>query len=69
MQKNGGLLPQEIYSSSLEEISNVRFSQREIDILACLVHGRTPKKIASLLSIAPKTVASHIRNIMLKMEA
>lgn len=51
----------------LEKISNICFTNREIDIIACIVNGRSAKKIANFLSIAPKTVDNHARNIMLKI--
>ncbi|OJW53971.1 MAG: hypothetical protein BGO67_07855 [Alphaproteobacteria bacterium 41-28] len=68
MQENAIYLPDEIYFNDLETIDNVRFSRREIDVIACLFKGRSTKKIARILSISPKTVATHLRNIMLKLE-
>lgn len=52
----------------LGTINNIKFSQREIDIIACLLNGRTPKGIASLFSVSPRTIETHIRSIMLKSE-
>jgi len=54
-------------SLSLEAINGIHFTRREIDIIACILGGRTAKKIGSVLSISPKTVENHIRNIMLKL--
>ncbi|WP_417905375.1 helix-turn-helix transcriptional regulator [Candidatus Tisiphia endosymbiont of Micropterix aruncella] len=54
-------------SLKLEIINNVKFSQREIDVIACVLAGRGSKTIASLLTIAPKTVEAHIHNIMGKI--
>jgi len=68
MQDNIIHLPVAIYSNYLKTIDNVRFSPREIDVIACLLKGRATKKIAHILSISPKTVATHVRNIMLKLE-
>ncbi len=51
----------------LEIINNVKFSLREVDIVSCIVNGRSPKFIAHLLDISPKTVEAHIRNIKIKM--
>lgn len=48
-------------------VNNIRFTPREIDILACLLHARSTKKIAFLLSIDPKTVRNHLHNIMVKL--
>jgi tetratricopeptide (TPR) repeat protein len=53
---------------SLLTIKGSKFTQREIDIIACLLQGRSQKTIAALLSIAPRTVETHVRNIMLKLE-
>ncbi|CAO5681190.1 MAG: hypothetical protein HEEMFOPI_01459 [Holosporales bacterium] len=44
------------------------FTDREKDILACIVSGRTSKKsIAATLNISPKTVAFHNQNILQKI--
>lgn len=51
----------------LEAIGGVEFTHREVDIIACILSGKTAKKIAAFLSISPKTVENHIRNIMLKL--
>lgn len=48
-------------------IDGLTLTHREIDITACMLSGRSAKKIASFLSISSKTVESHIRNIMLKI--
>lgn len=57
---------EEIYKC-LQEISGIKFSHREVDIIACVLCNRGEKKIASLLSISHRTVGSHIRNIMAKL--
>lgn len=61
------VLPKDLYASHLEKINGIAFTHREIDIIACILAGRAAKKIASLLSISPKTVENHTRNIMLKL--
>lgn len=56
--------------SEYEELQSVKdknFTIREIDIIACLVNNRGEKKIAALLSISPRTVSAHVRNIMQKL--
>jgi len=58
---------QELYSNYLHEIGGIKFTFKEVNIIACLLHNRGNKKIAYLLSISPKTVESHIHNIMLKL--
>lgn len=68
MKTNDIDLPEKIYTQQLAIIDGIKFSRREIDVIACLVKGRATKKISSLLSVSPKTVATHIRNIMLKLD-
>jgi tetratricopeptide (TPR) repeat protein/DNA-binding CsgD family transcriptional regulator len=68
MQNDDIYLPNEIYTNYLKKINNISFSPREIDVMACLFKGRTTKKIANILSISPKTVSTHLRNIMLRLE-
>lgn len=55
---------------SLEDlrlINNIEFTNREIDILACIVNGRSPKVIGSFLSVSTRTVETHLYNVMKKM--
>lgn len=68
MQNGDITLPFNLYSERLETISNVKFSFREVDILACVLNGRSVKGIAQFLSISPHTVETHIRNILRKIE-
>lgn len=42
-------------------------SDREIEVLEQLVHGKDNKEIAQALSIAPSTVKTHLQNIMEKL--
>lgn len=42
-------------------------SEREIEVLEQLVHGKDNKEIAHALSIAPSTVKTHLQNIMEKL--
>ncbi|GAB4163777.1 MAG: hypothetical protein Tsb006_3050 [Rickettsiaceae bacterium] len=56
-----------LYDQHLNQIKDIRFTHREIDIIACVLHNRGEKKIASLLLISPRTVSTHIHNIMLKI--
>lgn len=55
-------------SSSIDVINGVNFTPREIDVLACIIGGRSAKKIAASLSLSPRTVENYTRNIMLKIE-
>jgi len=61
------ILPQDMYETYLKVISNVAFTRREIDMIACILSGRSVKRIASILSISPRTVQNHVHNIMLKL--
>ena len=45
----------EIYDEHLKVINDVKFTYREIDVVACILHQRGEKKMASLLSISPLT--------------
>src|SRR3990167_964478 len=56
----------QIYYGSLEVINGIRFTPREIDIIACVLNGRSAKTIPSLLAISAKTVATHLANIRAK---
>lgn len=57
---------EELYKDFLQNIENVNLTLREIDVIACIIHNRGEKKIASLLSISYRTVSVHVRNIMNK---
>jgi len=61
-------LPQDLYVNELETIQDVNFTRREVDIVSCLLSGKTAKQIAAFLSISPKTVENHVRNISLKTD-
>jgi DNA-binding CsgD family transcriptional regulator len=66
--KNNKLaLPKEIYAAQLKKINAVALSQREIDIIACILSGRSAKGIANFLSISYKTVQVHALNAMKKL--
>lgn len=51
----------------MDQINGIGFTPRELDILACLLGGRSAKKTASFLAISPRTVEHHLRNIMMKL--
>lgn len=51
----------------LEPINGINFTKREIDVIACILSGKSVKKIAQFLFISPRTVENHIHNIMLKL--
>lgn len=58
---------EEIYSKHLKNIRDKSFTAREIDVISCMLHNRKQQKIASLLSITPKTVNAHLYNVVNKL--
>lgn len=42
-------------------------TQREIEVIACLLHGRANKTISALLDVSPKTIETHLKNIFQKL--
>ncbi len=67
MQTLGAIVDSVKNSRKIKMINGILLTAREVDIIACLIHGRSVKKIAFLLFISPKTVEVHIRNLMLKI--
>lgn len=57
----------DIYSKHLGNINGVKFTPREIDIIAFIMSGRPAKKIATYLSLSPKTIENYIHNIIVKL--
>ncbi len=47
---------------------NALFSRREHDVLQLLVEGRSDREIAETLSLSYRTVTSHVRNILGKLD-
>jgi tetratricopeptide (TPR) repeat protein len=56
-----------LYDTYLNQINDIKFTYREVDVIACILHNRGEKKIARLLSISPNTINTHIHNIALKI--
>ncbi len=62
-----------LYEAKLQIISGVKFTPREIDIMACVISGKSPQSIANFLStpnrsIELQTVNTHIVNIRRKID-
>lgn len=55
------------YLLSLKNFNNIRFTDREVEVIACYIATNSTKKIAQLLSVSPNTITIHIRNILLKI--
>lgn len=68
METQDTIFPYCFYSLYLKRIREVDFTQREIDVIACLLNGRSSKTISSFLNVSPRTVETHVRNIMHKLE-
>ena len=68
VQNNVLFFPQAIYLRYLTVIDGIRFTRREVDVIACLLHARSTSKISSLLNIAPTTVITHLKNIKEKLK-
>jgi len=66
MENTNTLFLHEIYVKYVETISGIRFTQREIDVIACVLYNRGAT-IPSFLQINPRTVETHKRNIMHKI--
>lgn len=52
----------------LELFQEIKLTHREIDVISCILNGRTSKKsMASFLSIEPRTAETHVRNLINKL--
>src|SRR3990167_7766669 len=67
MKNNNSLLPQDLYDAHLRNINKIKFTHREIDIIAYLLSGKSAKTIASCLSISPKTIESPFKKQLEKL--
>jgi len=45
-----------------------KLSNRELDVLRCLVDGRSRKEIGVLLNVSPNTIRTHVQSILHKLE-
>lgn len=69
MKKTPLAFLEDFYQENLTNIDGVSFTKREIDVIACILHGRTAKGTAALLSILHRTVQVHTQNIRNKLGA
>jgi len=51
----------------LSAINGITFTEREVDIISCLLYLSSYKRIGSFLSVSHKTVETHLRNVMVKI--
>ncbi len=62
-------VPPAIAAEIAEHLSDEPLSDRELEILLRVAHGRTNKEIARELAISTGTVNAHMKNILLKLHA
>lgn len=67
MKDDNFLLPQHFHIKYLTVIEGIKFTRREVDVMACIFSARRTSKIVSLLDILESTVRTHVKNIMLKL--
>ncbi len=61
------LMLEEQPQSAFNAIESLGLSQRETEVLACIIAGKNNKSIASQLSVSTSTVGKHLENIYLKL--
>lgn len=66
------IFPEEIYINHISYIKEIKFTPREIEIIACIIHGKSLKGIAIFLStedkiIGERSIETHILNIRRKI--
>ena len=72
MQNHDLFFPEEFYIEKLLIVDGVRFTQRELDIIACVLNGKGAKNIACFFthngrSLSVKSVETHVLNIRRKI--
>lgn len=60
---------QQVFFESQTAKTKVELTERELEILQCIVEEKTTKEIADQLCLSEKTVETHRGNLMLKLEA
>jgi len=56
-------------AEKLNQINNIIFTSREIDVIACIVNVRGVKKIGDILGISHRTVETYIKIILRKISS
>ena len=51
-------------AGTADEAVVARLSQRELDVLRCLVDGRSRREIGEILGVSPNTVRTHVQSIL-----
>lgn len=65
MEKNQNILPLDIYYKHFKEIHGVKFTPRELDVMSCILNGRTAA-IAGFLLIGKRAVDGYTSDIRKK---
>ena len=55
-------------AGTADEAVVARLSQRELDVLRCLVDGRSRREIGEILGVSPNTVRTHVQSILTKLQ-
>ena len=50
----------------MKDISSIKITQRDAEVLKLLVQGCSNKEIAAQLNISPRTVKQHLRTMFLR---
>jgi DNA-binding NarL/FixJ family response regulator len=58
----------QIQQSASPATANSLLTAREIDVLKCMAQGLSNREIASKLSVSTRTVTTHVRNILDKLD-
>lgn len=58
----------EIYRS-FQSLDNKYFTSREVEVIACILTGKSEKKIADILGVSQRGISAHTRNIRQKIGA
>lgn len=51
----------------LKNINGICFTERELDVICFVLNGRLSKTIAASLGVSPKTIETHLYNVMRKI--
>ena len=63
------LFPATIASKLAESMARPELSKRERQVLECIANGRSNKEIGQMLYISEHTVKTHVRSVLMKLDA
>jgi len=67
--KDGGTRRDALSPNSQANQNANLLTRRELDVLLCMVEGKTDRQIAESLDLSQKTVGHHVRALLIKLEA